>query len=156
MVDALTRLFAHMRWADLRILESLRQPAAATTRALEIFAHILAAEHVWLARVRGTPPRVPVWPPLALEECATLAAETHGAFDALVRSLDDAAAERLVRYRNSAGAEFQSRLSDILLHVALHGTYHRGQVSLLVRTAGAVPATTDFIELARGAPAARN
>ena len=44
---------------------------------------------------------------------------------------------------NSAGDEFDSKLSDILLHVALHGAYHRGQVNLLIRTAGGEPSPTE-------------
>ena len=45
-------------------------------------------------------------------------------------------------------------VGDILAHAVLHGSYHRGQVSLLVRDAGAQPQPTDFIAFVRGAPAA--
>ena len=155
MIDALQRLYAHLRWADQRMLDSLRRADPPPQRALEIYAHILGAEHVWLARMQGTTARVAVWPVLSLDECAALATGTHDALAALLGTLDDNSVEQRVHYRNSAGDEFDSRLSDILLHVALHGTYHRGQVTYLVRAAGAVPATTDFIELARGAAAAR-
>jgi uncharacterized damage-inducible protein DinB len=55
---------------------------------------------------------------------------------------------------NSAGQAFTSTVEDILLHVCLHGQYHRGQVALLLREAGAAPATTDYIAFARGAPTA--
>jgi uncharacterized damage-inducible protein DinB len=41
-----------------------------------------------------------------------------------------------------------------LLHVFLHSAYHRGQVSLMVRRSGGVPAPTDFIAFVRGAPTA--
>jgi len=44
--------------------------------------------------------------------------------------------DRRVPYRNSRGAAFDSRVEDILLHVAMHGSYHRSQVALVVRTAG--------------------
>jgi uncharacterized damage-inducible protein DinB len=45
-------------------------------------------------------------------------------------------------------------VDDILLHVALHGSYHRGQVALLVREAANKPAPTDYIGFVRGVPAA--
>jgi uncharacterized damage-inducible protein DinB len=38
--------------------------------------------------------------------------------------------------------------------VALHGSYHRGQIALLVRAGGSTPAPTDYIAFIRGAPAA--
>jgi uncharacterized damage-inducible protein DinB len=73
-----------------------------------------------------------------------------------VHGLDEAALERQVHYSNTAGAEFDSRIGDIMMHVLLHCAYHRGQVALLLRTAGAEPEPTDFIAFCRGAPAARS
>jgi len=49
---------------------------------------------------------------------------------------------------------FRSRVEDILLHVVLHGCYHRGQVAIALREAGAEPSATDFIAFVRGVPAA--
>jgi uncharacterized damage-inducible protein DinB len=45
-------------------------------------------------------------------------------------------------------------VEDILLQIFLHGTYHRGQVALLLRQGEATPAPTDYIAYVRGAPAA--
>ena len=53
-----------------------------------------------------------------------------------------------------AGASFVTRLDDILLHTMLHGAYHRGQVSLMVRRSGGTPSPTDYIAFIRGVPAA--
>ena len=64
------------------------------------------------------------------------------------------ALQRSIPYVNSAGRAFTSTLEDILLHVALHGAYHRGQVSIFVRDGGGIPAPTDYIGFARGVPAA--
>ena len=62
--------------------------------------------------------------------------------------------DRDVTYTNSAGQEFTSRVEDILLHVVMHGSYHRGQVAMLIRDGGGTPAPTDYIAFVRGAPAA--
>jgi len=62
---------------------------------------------------------------------------------------------RAIDYRNSAGQAFRSTVEDILLHVALHGTYHRGQIALVIRGGGGEPASTDYIAFIRGAPTAR-
>lgn len=152
-MNHLRMLVDHMAWADERVLESLRQPTV-PKRALDLYAHVLGAEHVWLARLEQRPRDVPVWPSMTLDECARLATENRRAFRAYLDRLTSDDVRRIVHYRNSAGDEFDNTIEDILVHVAMHGSYHRGQVSLLVRDAGAEPQPTDLIAFVRGVPAA--
>jgi uncharacterized damage-inducible protein DinB len=149
----LRSMVRHMAWANELVLASLNDAPGSDTAGLEQFAHVLAAEHVWLTRIQGHPSRVSVWPSLTLAECATLAAENHAGLQALV---DGPPTEltRAVTYTNSAGKVFTNRVVDILVHIALHGAYHRGMVSLIVRRGGGRPAPTDFIAYIRGAPTA--
>ena len=154
MIAYLAKLVDHLAWADARVLEGLRTAPFADPRALELYAHVLGAEHVWLARLRERAAQVAVWPALSLEECAALAAENVARFRAVLTGLTPDDLVREVSYRNSAGQAFRSTVEDILLHVALHGAYHRGQVALVVRGAGGTPVPTDYIAFARGAPAA--
>jgi len=115
---------------------------------------VLGAEHVWVTRIQSKPASVAVWPSLTLDECEAIAAANREAFDQLVKTLTPAALASQIPYRNSAGASFVSTLEDILLHVALHGSYHRGQIAISMRDSGEVPAPTDYIAFARGSPAA--
>jgi uncharacterized damage-inducible protein DinB len=153
-VHPIDKLFDHLEWADARVLAALQERPGTDARALDLYAHVLGAEHVWLARLHGTPPSVAVWPSLTLEGSASLAAATHAGYRAVRATLTPEALAREVAYQNSAGQQFRSSVEDVLLHVALHGSYHRGQVALLMRGAGGEPAATDYIALARGAPAA--
>jgi uncharacterized damage-inducible protein DinB len=148
----LTRLFAHLDWADRRALAMLR--ATPDRDAVRRLAHLLAAEEVWLARLEGRTPTQPVWPDLDLDACAALADANRARWASYLAALTPESLAREVAYTNSAGEPFRSRLDDILLHVLLHGQYHRGQVALLVRAAGGEPQGTDYIAFARGAPAA--
>jgi len=150
----LERLFAHLRWADGRTLAALRAAQAPPAKALELYAHILGAEHVWLARLNQQPAQLAVWPTGSPDELGALADANHAGFAALLAALDPAALEAEVPYTNSAALAFRSTRLDILLHVALHGCYHRGQVALLLRESGAAPLPTDYIAFVRGAPAA--
>ncbi len=152
-MNHLRTLVDHMAWADERILESLRQ-SGVPKRALDLYAHVLGAEHVWVARLEQRPPSIPVWPILTVDECAQVAAENGRTFRAYLDRLASGDVRRVVHYRNSAGDEFDNAIEDILLHVAMHGSYHRGQVSMLVRGAGAEPQPTDLIAFIRGSPAA--
>lgn len=154
MIELLRRLFSHLAWADGRALEALRAAQGEHARAQELLAHVAGSEGVWLARIEGRPPEVAVWPALSLDECEQLGRRVRAGYDALLARLDEAALARPVHYRNSAGLEFDTPVVDILLHVALHGAYHRGQVALLLRSAGAAPLPSDYIAWARGVPAA--
>ena len=154
MATQLQKLFRHMAWADELVLDALRTNAGTEPRALAYFAHLLGAEHVWLARIQGQAPRLAVWPTLTFEECAAAVTEHSAAYGSLVSDENAGGLQRDIHYVNSAGRAFSSTLEDILIHVALHGTYHRGQVSIFMRDGGGIPAPTDYIALARGASAA--
>jgi uncharacterized damage-inducible protein DinB len=142
-----------MAWANTRVIDGLRASPGLDPHALEQFAHVLGAENVWLTRILGEPARVAVWPSLSIDECAALSAENQRGFDAVLRE-GDGALEREVTYTNSAGRTFTNRVIDILLHVAMHGSYHRGMTSILTRRSGGVATPTDFIAFVRGAPTA--
>ena len=155
MPGYLQKLVDHLTWANEAALAALRDAPGSDTRGLAFYGHILGAEATWLARIAGRASDVAIWPTLSLAEAAALAARNAADLRALIAPLtaDDLARE--IQYRNSAGKEFRSSLEDILLHVALHGAYHRGQVSLVIRGGGGEPVATDYIGFVRGAPAAR-
>lgn len=155
MDASLARLFEHLRWADAGVQASLTDAVNPPPHTLDLFAHVVAAEHVWLSRIGQVKPEVEVWPKLSLAQCLELATRNADEFSALVESLDDIGLDSGVTYRNSAGLEFTSSVRDILLHVALHGAYHRGQIAAAVRAGGDTPASTDYIAFVRGTPAAR-
>src|SRR2546423_6914823 len=127
MTSLLEQLYAHMWWAhDALVAELGRQPPDAETA--RFFAHVVAAEHLWLSRIDATKPRVAVWPTLSLDESTRLEAENRARFRDLLQRPDDTLRQR-VRYRNSAGNDFENNVEEILTHVALHGHYHRGQIA---------------------------
>jgi uncharacterized damage-inducible protein DinB len=153
----LRKLYDHLAWADANARDALNaMPAsiADAKRAAELFAHVAGAEHVWLARLMGRAPEHPVWPALDLAGSAALAARTARELQQYLASLGPGDLEREVEYTNSAGQHFRSRVDDILVHVAMHGAYHRGQIALLTRQGGGEPASTDYIAFVRGVPAA--
>lgn len=150
----LSKLIDHLEWADRRVLDSLRAMPHPDQRAIDLYAHVLGAEHVWVSRILQRVPREKVWPDLTLERAASLAAENAAELRALLESYSGDELERKLAYTNSAGIDFESTIEDMLLQVVLHGCYHRGQVSLMVRGSGGEPSPTDYIAFVRGAPAA--
>ena len=57
--------------------------------------------------------------------------------------------DRTIEYRNTKGESWSNRIEDVLMHVIMHSAYHRGQIAMEMRGAGAVPAYTDFIHAVR-------
>jgi uncharacterized damage-inducible protein DinB len=155
MKDHFAKIFQHLKWADARVLESLRAAQSVLKKDLDLYAHVLGSEHVWLSRINGTAPKLAVWPSLTLDECEKLGGENAGAYQKLASELTPETRSRPITYRNSAGDEFTSTLEDILTHVSLHGAYHRGQIAASLRAAGDTPVPTDYIAFVRGSPAAK-
>lgn len=150
----LGKLVDHLEWADGRVLDSLRAMNHPDARAIDLYAHILGAEHTWISRIRERASREQVWPELTLAAAASLATENVAALRTILASHGREELQRRISYNNSAGLAFESTVEDMLLQVVLHGCYHRGQVAMVVRGAGAEPAPTDYIAFVRGAPAA--
>lgn len=150
------RLYEYNRWANERVLESLRpisQEVFATDRQAShgsvrgVLAHIAGAQWIWLERWKGSSP-VALLPESEFEtvEIATkrLARIEHDLRD-FTSQLTQADIDGSREYRTTEGKHYSNILGDMMLHVANHSSYHRGQITTLLRQLGAVPQSTDFI-----------
>ncbi len=145
----LHRLFAHDAWANRAALESVAELATPPVLALGWLGHVAGAESLWQARLDGLASPIAVWPALSLEECRTELARVAEGWRLYLGVLTEADLVRQVEYTNSRGERWHSAVDDILTHVALHSTHHRGQIASEVRLAGGSPAVTDFIHATR-------
>ena len=115
----------------------------------DTLAHIALGEWVWLRRWKGESPTArPDWikgPSLATIE------EQFGAIQReraeLLETLRDEDLARDVHYRTFAGDPLVNRLGDLMAHLVNHGTYHRGQLTTMLRQVGATPPPTDFVSI---------
>ena len=151
-LDLIRRMLAHTAWADDLVLAALR--ATDNAAAWREYAHVLGAESVWLARLEARTSPVAVWPALRPAEVESLRVELAAGYGSYLAPLDATSLMKVVDYTTSTGQPFASRVDDILMHVALHGQYHRGKINTLLRMQDQQPAPVDFISFARGAPAA--
>jgi len=149
-IDSFRRLFAYDTWGNLATLDSIRLATLApSSRACAIVGHLVGSGRLWLDRIHGRPAATEVWPALTLEECEAGFRELGSAWSAYLDGLRNADLAQRITYVNSRDEKWKSTLGDVLMHVALHGTYHRGQIAALVRESGGSPAYTDFIEATR-------
>jgi len=145
LLEHYRQLARYDEWANLEVVTSFRALGSPPPRALRFMAHIVGAEHVWLARLRQQPPPLPVWPDLSVDGCGEQARELARQWQSLLAGGSPDRLEALVAYKNTKGEAWSSTTRDILTHVFMHSTYHRGQIAAEVRPAGHVPAYTDFI-----------
>lgn len=149
MKDLLLKLVGHMRWADALVADSLEGAPTPDREAERLFAHVASVEHLWYSRILEGQPDYAVWPTLAPSESRALAWSQATLFEQLVTDADDMALARVVLYRNSAGREYRNSITDIVTHVAMHGSHHRGQIVRRLRASGIEPPYVDYVQFAR-------
>lgn len=150
----LRQLWDHSAWADDALLRSLVGTEGTPDEAWREYTHILGAEETWLSRLNGRAARVAVWPTLSPQEFAALKRAVAEEYAALLAQLSEDDLDRSVSYKTTDGRPFVNSIGEILVHVAMHGQYHRGKVNLLLRQEQVAPAPVDLIAFVRGAPTA--
>lgn len=155
-LEVLCDLYDYNFWArdqQLAVCETLSEehlsrPLGASFGSLrDTLKHLVGAEWVWMERFDGRQARSVPW----YSEVSSL--ETLRARWALVESdlrrfLASLTPEALavpLTYVNFKGETWTYPLWQTLLHLANHGTYHRGQVTMALRQLGATPPAIDFL-----------
>ena len=155
-LERLRDLFAFGRWANRTIIESVAaltpeeyaRPIGGSFGSVQgTLVHLYGADWVWLERFHGRSPRaMPAGDDfLALEALARKWREVEAGQDAYIATLTPELLAEPLSYVSFSGDSFTRRLGDALLHLANHGTYHRGQVATLLRQLGQQAASTDYL-----------
>jgi len=145
VADYLRRQFAYDEWANREVLNAIRSAGGANQRSVQLISHILAAEQLWLDRLKQQPQSVPVWPNPDLAQCEALADKLGKEWLEFLDLITAGDVLQTVTYKNSKGEEWTSSIVDILTHVVMHSAHHRGQIASHMRANGQIPAYTDFI-----------
>jgi uncharacterized damage-inducible protein DinB len=150
LLEHLRRQFAYDAWANREVLAGLKASLRPSPRPLQLLAHILSVEQLWLERIQQQPQSQPVWPDLTFEQCdAKIAALAQLWREFFFAQLSPAALSEQTSYKNSKGEPWTSTVADVLTHVLLHSAYHRGQIASQVRAGGEQPAYSDYIHAVR-------
>jgi len=113
----------------------------------DTLVHLVGAEWCWLERWRGRTCRSLI----AVDEIPTLGAiqerwrEVERDMRGFVAGLSDEALARPLSYVNLRGQTWTYPLGQTIHHLLNHQTYHRGQVTTLLRQFGAQPVEVDFL-----------
>ena len=112
--------------------------------------HIYMAEWVWLSRWTGNSPTA--FPDNPLGDLAALKriwSEHESKMRAFIAAETDASITRDLDYTLLSGKAGRSKFWEMFVHVINHATYHRGQVTTMLRQLGAKPMDTDMISYFR-------
>lgn len=145
----LQHLLRYTRWANGRILEELLNLETPPPKAVKLFAHVLAAEHLWLDRMTQDATQHLVWPDWGIYDCDEQQHELDRRWKNFFTNFTDTDLERTVSYTNSQGQEFTNSVREILTHLALHAPHHRGQINAELRDEGYPPPYVDYIQAVR-------
>jgi len=138
MLDAASKLGSEQFTADLK---SSHQSVRDT------LAHILAAEWIWLERWLGTSPKA-LLDPADFPTVASLKtrwSEVEANYQAFIGTLSDESLEKVITYTNTRGEVWKYPLAEMIQHVMNHSTYHRGQVTTMLRQLGAEVTPLDLL-----------
>jgi uncharacterized damage-inducible protein DinB len=117
---------------------------------LELVAHMVGAERVWLMRWQGeTPAGPPAWmadPSPALLRAALDEVERERS--AFLASVTEEELARPIPYTLRDGSGATLPLETLVRHTANHSTYHRGQIASMLRRFGEAPPATDLLVFA--------
>ena len=154
--DEAKNLFAYNQWANTRFTDALRglEPGLLTKplvssfpSLLETCGHLVGAEWVWLRRWLGeSPGGIPDWVTRPLfEDLMARLTGLESERDAFLQTLGGSELDGAVAYRFISGDSRVTPLADLFVHVVNHSSFHRGQLTTLLRQVGATPPSTDYI-----------
>jgi uncharacterized damage-inducible protein DinB len=160
MIEEIRELYQYNTWANRRIFEAAAKlsPDAFTkdlkssfSSVRETLHHLIAAEWIWLSRWNGVSPMAfpTTWDTsthAALQEKWNEIQQEQNTF---ISQLSEERLKKDLAYQNIKGDTFSEPLWRLLRHLVNHSTYHRGQVTTLLRQLGAQAVSTDLVQFYR-------
>ena len=138
------KLYHYNAWANERVLSCLMRQSVIDEKVLTIFGHVLAAQFLWLHRIKDLPPpNVKLWGDYSLEALEKMTVEANQRWLEFVEASDSF--DREMTYKNYVGELYTNNVETIMMHLVNHCSYHRAQVALLLRQKGFEPINTDLI-----------
>jgi uncharacterized damage-inducible protein DinB len=152
----LLALYDYNEWANERVIRMLRAlPEADYVRELEggwpsvraTFVHLAGATDAWAERFSGKDvlelPKETSLP--KLEDAVAVLLSAHARHRTHLKSLTREKLDRPFSWKNLSGEVKTAPFGIVVRHVVNHQTYHRGQISSMVRRLGHAPVATDMV-----------
>jgi uncharacterized damage-inducible protein DinB len=153
-------LYDYNAWANHRQLQAvsklttsefLKPMGSSFGSVRDTLAHIYGAEWLWLERFQGrSPSSLPdVTPFKDVQSLEERWGELELRLLSFVRGLAQTDLDRVMEYKTLKFGVYKNPLWQSMQHLINHGTYHRGQVTTLLRQLGTEPILTDLMHFYR-------
>jgi len=149
-------LYRYDRWANDLVFgcaskltdEQFKRDLQSSHRSVrDTLAHIVAAEWIWLKRWLGTSPKS-LFDPADFPDIASLSAklkEVETEQIPFIETLTDQSLAGSLAYTNTKGERWEYPLGHMMQHLVNHSSYHRGQVTTMLRQLGGEAASVDLL-----------
>jgi uncharacterized damage-inducible protein DinB len=143
------RLYRYDAWANARVVTYVKAMPAPPVDVLKCLAHTVLAQELWYNRITGNGP-IPAdyWEEWPVAESERRCLRMQQLWLEFLQNAGDARLQTHINYVRQ-GKACTNLVADVLMHMITHNMYHRGQIALLVRTAGGEPLPTDFVAAGR-------
>jgi len=149
-VATLERVFGYKAKANSEILAAMRQfdnASAAKEIALRVLNHTYAVDRIFAANLRRaahgyTSPNPGQAP--SLEELSAAIKTSDQWYIEYVSGLDEAQLAETIDFTFTDGLPGHMSRDEMLMHVTVHGEYHRGQISLIMMQNSIAPPADGF------------
>jgi uncharacterized damage-inducible protein DinB len=149
-VGTLERLFGYKTKINGEILQAMRKfdgASPAREIAIRVLNHTYAVDRIFAANLQRAEHQYTSPNPLqapSLEELTTAIKTSDQWYSEYVSSLDEAQLAERIDFRFTDGLPGRMSREEMLMHVTIHGEYHRGQLGLLMMQNSIVPPGDGF------------
>ena len=148
-MESLKKLWNYNNWANVRLFKAFDHfGPAVPSSSVRLLSHIVNTQVSWLMRLRGEHSQIEAWAVHETEVCRQMHTDSAAGYQKMLDHLSDGPGP-LIHYSNSSGQSYHHTAQDIILHVMNHGTYHRGQIAMDMRSKNLEPVNTDYITFLR-------
>ena len=141
----LVKLTDYSIWANELWIGFVENNFPGNEYLLKRMGHILLGEQAWFQRIAGEEPDKDIWKLMTIPELKEIHRIHRDVYNRLLNGSSQSL-ERTLSYQRFTGEKYQSPVSQILLHLSMHGAHHRGQMATYVSAKGVVPINTDFVQ----------
>ncbi|PFW71995.1 damage-inducible protein DinB [Priestia aryabhattai] len=161
MSHHLLKLCDYHAWANQKIFDRLKELSediydkeiqSVFSSISKVMAHIYVSDNIWLDCISGkkfdeafasaNQLREEI-ETKRIEDVETMFFDLSGRYKAFLNRQEDI--ETAFVLETSFAGRLETRLSDVVQHVVNHGTYHRGNITAMLRQLGHPGVMTDYI-----------
>ena len=135
---------AYNEWANTKFAELLaniddqlfyQENKSSFSSVAKTVLHISDAQMIWLSRMQGH--GLTAWPSATFKgskaDALSRLIESSKDINVFINSKGESFVSTTYAYKNMKGDPFEDPIQDTLFHVVNHSTYHRGQITTMLR-----------------------